>query len=123
MSEKPPAPSTGQLEFNFAPEVERQSQLSNCKNILHKIIGSENKYADKSVQIIQLALKYLQGENACREVYKEKVGVSFRGFADGHGYDELVQGILNPEIELERIRKIDDDNTDPTDKGLWTPKN
>lgn len=84
---------------------------------------ADNDYEYRKVQIIELALKYPQGENACREVYRERVGVNFRGFADTHGYDELVQGILNPEIELERIRKIDDDNTDPTDKGLWTPKN
>lgn len=123
MSEKPPASSTGQLEFSFAPEVERQSQLSSCKNILHRIIGAENDYEYKKAQTIELALEYPQGENACREIYKERVGVSFRGFADTHGYDELVRGILDPEVEKERIREIDSNYTDSTDIGFWTPKN
>lgn len=121
MSEKPP--SNNQLEFSFAPEAERKSLLEMSKKALLDIIHSEGAYEDKKTQITQVALKYLQGESACRELYQEKVGVSFRGFADNHGYDELVAGILTPAAERERLRVLDSQDVDLSDKGVWRPKN
>lgn len=119
MSEKPPL--NGQLELSFAPEIERQSMLDSSKKLLLQILSSNNSFDDKKMQIIQVALKYPQGENACREFYQEKVGVSFRGFADNHGYDELVAGILTPELEIERLRNLDSQYVDPSDQGFWKP--
>lgn len=119
MTEKPPV--NGQLEFSSAPEAERRSVLELAKKALLKVVHSEGTYEDKKTQIIQVALKYVQGENSCREFYKEKVGVSFRGFADKYGYDELVAGILTPEVERERLRNLDNQDVDLSDKGVWRP--
>lgn len=114
-----PEPSS-QLELNLLDAgKETQQNLDRCIASLRDVIKSDSEFTFKKSQIIELALKYPQGENACREVYKEKVGVSFRGFADVHVYDELVMGILDPEKEKERLRRIDSEDIDITDQGLW----
>jgi hypothetical protein len=110
IQEKPP--------MKIASESEEKNLIDYYKKELEKRVGIEK--TDFDLAVIDRIIQTSEGEIAARNLYKERVGVNFRGFSSEHTEENLRDGaVFSADQEKGRLRKIDTDQDDSTDRGVW----
>jgi hypothetical protein len=106
-----------QETFNFPKSQEAKVNIKEYYK-KHLIELAQKEKTPFNIAVADRIIMTKEGEEVARELYQSKV-VAFRGFSENHTEEHLRDGaVFSADKERDRLRVLDAEYDDPTDKGL-----